>query len=224
MIKPLAHLTILGFSQFLLLSAWGEGNSDQHPVASPGTLAAVIEQLYGYPVLDWNDEAGEYLEAAAVEALQAINQNGVTAKRVNEVGNAVEPYVIDALRKFGFEADIPITRSGRHQSSGYPDVEAIRGNRHFYIEVKTYNPKNEDTSQRSFYLSPSEDPKVTTTAFHILIAFAMEPDTAQIYRARKVKLLDLFELPLNLKMEFNASNRDLYGESPGLTVFESKSN
>lgn len=189
------------------------------PQIQPGPLHNVIERLFGQPVRDHRNEAGEALEAAAIAALRAINREGVTAGRVNEVGNAVEPFVIAALRSHGFAAGIPVTRSGRHQAAGYPDVAARRGGNAFYLEVKTYNPANEDTTQRSFYLSPSDDPKVTEPAFHLLIGFAMEPVGDGRYLARSVRLLDLFELPLNLKLEFNASNRDLYGPEPGLEIF-----
>jgi hypothetical protein len=188
-------------------------------VYQPGTLADVIERLYGQPVLDFQDESGEYLEAAAVAAMEAINAEGVTAGRVNEVGNAVEAYVIAALNEAGFVADRPQTVSGRHRSAGYPDVVARRGGETFYIEVKTYHPRNVDTTQRSFYLSPSDDPKVTEPAFHLLLGFAMEPEGEDRYFARGVRLLDIADLPLELKLEFNASNRDLYGEETALQFF-----
>ena len=40
--------------------------------------------------------------------------------------------------------------------------------------MKTYALKNHATTQRSFYLSPSEDPKVTEKGFHLLIGFEIE--------------------------------------------------
>lgn len=186
---------------------------------SPGKLSAVVERLFGQPVLDHQAESIEALEAAAVAALDAINEKGIIAGRVNEVGNAVEPFVIAALTAHGFEADTPQARSGRRRSAGYPDIAAIREGDCFYLEVKTYHPSNEATTQRSFYLSPGDDPKVTRPAFHLLIAFAMEPAGDNRYLARSVRLLDLSELPLKLKLEFNASNRDLYGPAAGLEVF-----
>lgn len=200
-----------------LLSAAPESTLPQ--TYQPGALKDVIERLYGQPVLDYQDESGEYLETAAVAAVRAINAEGVTARRVNEVGNAVEEYVIAALNAAGFAADRPKTVSGRHQSAGYPDVVARRGGRTFYIEVKTYHPRNVDTTQRSFYLSPSDDPKVTEPAFHLLLGFAMVPDADGHYFARDVHLLDIADLPLDVKIEFNASNRDLYGDETGLEIF-----
>jgi len=176
----------------------------------PGPLRVVIEQLYGHPVIPYDGQCREQIEAAAREAFSLINRHGLSARRVNEIGNAVEPLVIAALQAQGFSADIPTTASGRRQSSGYPDIEARFQDRLFYFEIKTYNPANEDTTQRSFYLSPSADPKVTAPACHLLIAFGMEQEADGFYRARTVRVLDIAELSLDLKLEFNASNRDLY--------------
>lgn len=176
----------------------------------PGPLHAVIEQLYGQPVIPYDGQCREEIEAAAREAFALINRHGLSARRVNEIGNAVEPLVIAALQAQGFSAGIPATASGRRQSSGYPDIEAQLNNTHFYFEIKTYNPANEATTQRSFYLSPSTDPKVTAPACHLIMAFAMEQATDGTYRAHAVRVLDIAGLSLGLKFEFNASNRDLY--------------
>lgn len=176
----------------------------------PGPLHAVIEQLFGQTVLIYDDAHRERLESAARTALESINREGISARRVNEVGNAVEPHVIAALNLHGFRAGIPTTASGRQRSAGYPDIVASLDDALFYLEVKTYHPNNIATSQRSFYLSPSADPKVNAPGYHLLIAFAMEVEEDGRYFARTVRLLDIATLPLSLKLEFNASNRDLY--------------
>jgi len=180
------------------------------------TLTTVIEDIYGQSVLEYHHEQETLLTQAAMLALQKINKNGITANRVNEIGNAVEPYVIEALNEMGFNAHIPPTQTGHSKSTGYPDIRAKRENDVFYIEVKTYHPQNEQTTYRTFYLSPSNDPKVTQPAFHLLIAFAMLPDENKNYFAQKVSLLDIANLHLHLKMEFNASNRDLYSSESHL--------
>ena len=182
-------------------------------------LQAVIKSVSKFDLLDWEGEQYEALAAAARTALSEINEKGIRSRGVNEVGNAVEVFVREALSAEGFATGIPVTSSGRRKTTGYPDLAAERGGQKFYIEVKIYNPENINTTQRSFYLSPSRDFKVIHSAYHLLIAFAMEPDQSGAYRARTVKWLDLFDLKCRLKYEFNASNRDLYAHDSGLVFF-----
>src|SRR5690606_2209187 len=96
------------------------------------------------------------------------------------------------------------------QSAGYPDLAARKDGRTFYIEVKSFSAKTEDSTQRSFYLSPSDDPKITEDAHHLLFGVEMEALPGDQYRIARVELLDLSKLQCELKIEFNASNRDLY--------------
>jgi len=191
---------------FVITAVWGIGTA---LCAAP--LHEVIQQLYGETVLPYDRSQSEWLEVALEDALERINAEGVTAPRVNEVGNAVEDVVCEALRRAGFEADRPMTRSGHRRAAGYPDIEASRGEDAFYFEIKTYHPSTEDSSQRTFYLSPSDDPKVTHPAFHLVIAFAMEEREPDRYFARRVRVVDLHDLPVKLKLEYNANNRNLYG-------------
>jgi hypothetical protein len=70
-----------------------------------------------------------------------------------------------------------------------------------------------DTSFRSFYFSPSEDPKITRDAFHLLMSF--ELDTAERKGTRAFipvswQIYTLDKLLIQVKHEFNASNRELY--------------
>ena len=182
-------------------------------------LPLIIRSMTGFELLDWKGEQSAALESAARRALSMINDKGVRANRVNEVGNRVETFVQEALQSAGFVTGVPKTVSGKRKAAGYPDLAASRGGVRFFVEVKTYNPKNVDTTQRSFYLSPSREFKVAHDAYHLLIAFAMEGDESGAYRAKSVKWLDLFELRCRLKYEFNASNRDLYSEGAGLIFF-----
>jgi len=151
---------------------------------------------------------------------QKINRAGVKAKRPNEVGNYLEPFVKDALRQVGFDADVPRTASGRRKAAGYPDIEAVLGGATFYIEVKSYNPENADTTQRSFFLSPSEDFKVTRDAYHLIFAFAMKQPRRGVFKAQACKVLDAKNLLCDVKYEFNSDNHRLYGQAGDLLLFE----
>jgi len=77
-------------------------------------------------------------------------------ERSNEAGNYLEDYVKKVLNKYG-EADTPLTVSGKKKSVGYPDIIFLYKGKVFYIEVKTYNPKNKKSSLRAFYASPPDD-------------------------------------------------------------------
>lgn len=185
-----------------------------------GALCEVVPALFGKTVLPYDQQDASELKTALKKALALINAQGIEADRVNEVGNVVENHVLAALLAAGFEAHRPIARSGKQRSAGYPDLEAHFGGEAFYFEIKTYHPETEHSTQRTFYLSPSEDPKVTHAAFHLLIAFAMEPTgEKKRYRAKSVKLVDLHNLPVKRKIEYNASNQELYGREEA-TVLE----
>ncbi|MFP4283118.1 MAG: hypothetical protein ACLFU2_10885 [Opitutales bacterium] len=192
--------------------------------ASPGDgpLHEVIPALFGAEavVQPYRGEQRPALAAAAHHALETIRAKGVTAGRPNEVGHAVEELLLEALRAAGFTVDRPLARSGRRRAAGYPDLEMTREGDRFYVEVKTYHPRTENSTQRTFYLSPSGDPKVTQPAIHLLFAFAMLPDVDEPgrYRAESMRVLDLHDLEVQLKFEYNAGNDDLYGAEAGLEV------
>ncbi|WP_421077558.1 restriction endonuclease [Methanothermococcus sp. Ax23] len=146
-------------------------------------------------------------------------KDGETPKRVNEVGNHIEPYVKKALSKYGY-ATTPKTKNGKHKSTGYPDIEFWYGGksenegRVVYIEIKTYNEKNVNSSQRTFYASPPNDKdgfKIIHDAPHIVISFKIEKINNNYY-ATGFKIVDLYKLTGSIKREFNASNKELYDE------------
>lgn len=111
-------------------------------------FSLVIEGLSGYKVLpfDKNNKQDilvlKNLKIIANEAGVAMNKNGILSRRVNEVGNYIESFVRVALSNVYAKAGIPITRSGKKKSTGYPDLlfydEFGRGH---YLECKTFNKK-----------------------------------------------------------------------------------
>lgn len=157
--------------------------------------------------MPWQGEERDALQASASALIVA---EPISAGRVNEVGFTVEKLLREALAEQGFTVDTPETQSGRRQSAGYPDMAARKDGRTFYIEVKSFSAKTADSTQRSFYLSPSDDPKITEDAHHLLFGVEMEALPNDEYRIARVELLDLTKLQCELKIEFNASNRDLY--------------
>lgn len=171
----------------------------------------VIKALTGCKVLNFdptvkrNKVLLEKLSKAATIAGQNAYKEGIFTKRPNEAGNHIEPFVIEALRKVGLKADRPISRSGKKKTAGYPDIEILGDNGIVvYLDCKTYSKLTKNQSFRTFYLSPSKDPKIT---FELDMATrkgkkAFIPVSWQIYTLEK--------LLVQVKHEFNASNRELY--------------
>lgn len=136
-------------------------------------LSLVIQTLSGHKVIPFNSADPkdrsllDKLKIAAMEAGLEVNKTGIRRPRPKDVGNDIEPFVHDALNKQGFRAHTPITSSGKRKSTGYPDLEFVDTDGHtHYLECKTFNRENVETTQRSFYLSPSDDFKVTQDARH----------------------------------------------------------
>ncbi len=122
-------------------------------------------------------------------------------KRENEIGNWFEKYFISELEK---NLQIKNIVSG---GSGYPDGGFNIKNKTWYVEVKTFNTKSKTSTMRSFYTQPSSRYKVKYDGYHVLVAFEKSTNNNQVL---DVHMLDLSTLKLKLKMEFNASNKDMY--------------
>lgn len=154
------------------------------------------------------------LTAAANLASATARSNGLFSARINEAGNHMEAFVKAALREAGLTAQTPVTEAGRAQATGYPDVE-ITGAVPCYLELKTYSAETVNTTQRSFYYSPSETPKVSHDALHFLLAYELTKvtrDHRDGFVPVRWKLITLQDLEVDLKFEFNQSNRGLYGK------------
>ena len=186
-------------------------------------LKLVIEGISGFQIIPFDIEDAKdqtvlaNLKKACAAAGKNVNTKGILRPRPNEVGNDIEPFVQDALRSVGYKASAPSTKSGSKKSAGYPDIEFVdEFGRTHYLECKTYNIANVDTTQRSFYLSPSEDFKVTKSAHHFLVSFEIYVEGSQgktnIYKCRSWKLLSVETLLVDVKYEFNSDNARLYAK------------
>ncbi len=191
----------------------------------------VIKAISGHEVVPFNPSDTDdsqllnQIEKAVIDAGNRMVLNGVYARRVNEIGNAVEPFVRKALNEIGLNADIPYDKNGKKQATGYPDL-CIRnkGNTH-YIECKTYNENTENTSQRSFYLSPSNKFKVTEDGHHFVVSYQMvkidsNGSKGDRYKPVHWRILSLDKLLVNVKYEFNTDNKEMYSRDNGLILKE----
>jgi len=186
-------------------------------------LSLVIEAISGYKILpfDPTDSKDKTVLDNLIEACnlagKKVNVKGISRTRPNEVGNDIEPFVKDALRSVGYHADAPETKSGGKKAAGYPDIEFVdEFGRTNYLECKTYNIENVATTQRSFYLSPSEDFKITRDAHHFVVSFEIYVASRQgrenIYKCRSWKRISVEALPVDVKYEFNSDNARLYAK------------
>jgi len=100
---------------------------------------------------------------------------------------------------------------------GYPDIFLEdRHGRPNYIECKTYNERNYQTTQRSFYFSPAERPtdfKVIHDARHIVVSFKIERaerDGKNAFVPVHWKIFSIDDLIGQIKHEFNSTNKQMY--------------
>ena len=179
-----------------------------------------IKAISGHDVLafDKNSHEDKELLSRLTKAMDIAVKNayktGISTARPNEVGNQIEPFVKDALNSTGMKAEIPLTSNGKHQSAGYPDV-FIKDidNRITYLECKTYNQKSIGSSFRAFYFQPSESSKITHDARHLMVGFEIireKRNGKSVFVPIHWKLYTLEKMLVQVKHEFNASNREMY--------------
>lgn len=232
---PLATL-ILGFLGGALAHRVLQ-NSDtdemgQQEVSLPGlgevtgrnyTFAQVIEETSGRKVLPASANHSSFLNLIRKVAnevgieMSQPNSPARSHRRINEVSADFE----EALRRQlgahpDLECDFPITRNGRSQRAGYPDlfVRHLPSGTVAYLDPKLFEEKSIRSSFRSFYYKPAgESSKVTEDALHLLLGY---PHNGRVgaWSFGSPKLVDLSNLTVTLKTEFSASNKELYG---GLT-------
>ncbi len=188
----------------------------------------VIEAMTGRKVLTFDFKNSEHkdilelLKQTAIKAGKKINKNGILRARPNEVGNDIESYIKDALNSLDLDADIPKSSNGNKKAAGYPDIVFWYNSNPYYLECKTYNIKNIETTQRSFYFSPSDEFKVIYDAPHFILSLeiynAGERENKKIFKCRHYKILSIENLLLDIKYEFNSDNKRMYSGRGGTVI------
>ncbi len=185
-----------------------------HPIRGV-FFEVIIKSLYNSEVLKFDSRVEDNSQIlmqfvdAMRSASKAVHRKPIVRSRPNEVGNDMEPYVIEALNARKLNARAPETKSGKGKSTGYPDIVVETEIGTVYLEVKTYNKRNAVTTQRSFYFSPSNDPKVHMDGYHLAVGFEMRRSGNE-YWPMAFKIVDLYGLECDLKSESNSDNRRLY--------------
>ena len=131
-------------------------------------------------------------------------KDGKPRKRYNECGNDMENVL-----KISSNGKL----TGLGQAAGYPDLENCICE--YYLECKVANSKSMDTSFRSFYLSTLS--KIKKSQPHLLVCF--KHHDAKLSKEDEPIVIDLYDLELTLKQEWNASNKIVYSvfEPPNYT-------
>lgn len=193
-------------------------------------LNLVIESMTGEKVLPFDAKSSEHreilirLKETALLAGKDINRQGILRSRPNEVGNDIEPFVRNAMNSLNLNADIPKGPGGKKKATGYPDIIFWYRDKPYYLECKTYNINNVDTTQRSFYFSPSDEFKIVHDAPHLMLSFeiyeAGDQGRYHIYKCENYKILSLESLSLDVKYEFNSDNKRMYSGSYRTTILD----
>jgi hypothetical protein len=187
------------------------------------TLAEVVEATTGkktLPFLVQKDAVAQRTLAAVTNALRVVQERANDARsplarvsRINETSRFFEDQLKDVLNTTpGFQCMIPPTKEGKEQRSGYPDLRLVHleSGRVTYLDPKVYAADSEDSSFRTFYFEPSEGTgKIHDDAHHLVLGIAHD-GKGKPWHFTGWKVVDVSGLKLQLKAEFNASNRDLY--------------
>lgn len=159
------------------------------------------------------------LKKVAFKAGKEINNDGILRRRANEVGNDIEKFVKSAFDFYSIKSENPKAKNGTKKSAGYPDLVFYFENKPYYLECKTYNLNELNSSLRSFYLSPSSNFKIIHSTIHFLLSFQIylfdKFENKNIYKCKSFKILSLENLHLDVKYEFNSNNKRLYSCQDG---------
>ncbi len=87
------------------------------------------------------------------------------------------------------------------------------GGRCFFWTRNYTGPESRDSSLRTFYYEPrGGTSKVHEDAVHLLAGFRHNGESGRKFRLDAWELVDLSKLLVQLKAEFQASNREVYTE------------
>ena len=159
------------------------------------------------------------IDKALTETLAELNLESSPVRqlrRINEASRFFEDGLrsrIDAMP--GLRCDHPPTRAGLAQRSGYPDLRITdeQSRQVFYLDPKLVEQGSLKSTLRTFYFEPkNETLKITDDAVHLLIGIEHD-GIAGKWQFSGWHLVDLHDLQVRLKAEFQASNAELYRKS-----------
>lgn len=188
------------------------------------SFATVVRAASGKTVLPLDQSPAhrrvvDALEHALAGSVAELSQPGSPVQslaRINEASRFFEDALLEKLNATpGLRCDIPPTRSGVHQRSGYPDLRIVdlESRTTFYLDPKLVAEGSADSTFRSFYFEPKDETlKITEDAVHLLAGIEHNGRPGQ-WNFTGWRLVDLSALRVRLKAEFQASNAGLYRET-----------
>ena len=160
----------------------------------------------------WLAQLGKVLDRA-VSSLNDTAHPIHNAGRVNEASRFIEDAIMAECKKEpGWSCGIPPTAAGAEQRSGYPDLRLVLADGSVvYLDPKLYAKGSQTSTLRTFYYEPkSATGKVHDDARHLLIGIEHNGKDAQNLRLLRWELVDVSKLLVQLKAEFQASNKAMY--------------
>ena len=150
------------------------------------------------------------LKLLADITMQHFYRNPITTKRINEVSNHLEEQV-PLMFQHNISQFSVIKEVRRLGGSGYPDlIVADNYDRYTYIDIKA-TQRPDTGSPRDFYITPLKETKrkVDHNGRHCVLGFVVS-GTPNNFKIIGWKLVDLYNVRLGMKPEFNCSNLELY--------------
>lgn len=143
-------------------------------------------------------------------------------RRINEGSRYFEDGLLEGLDAMdGMDCELPQTRDGAAQRSGYPDLKIVdqKSGDVYYLDPKLMEQGSVESSLRTFYFEPKDRTlKIADDATHLLIGIEHDGNDGN-WKFLGYRLVDLSGLKVRLKAEFQASNREVYSER---SLLESK--
>lgn len=161
-------------------------------------------------------ELGQVMDRVLL-ALNAPDHPAHSERRINEVSRHLEDAILAAINETEHLAcALPVTAARRIQRSGYPDLRVVdrRTGRIAYLDPKLFESGNRTSSLRTFYFEPGDATnKILDDAHHLIVGVEHGGKTDGAWRFLKWELVDASRFTVRLKVEFQASNRELYGKA-----------
>jgi hypothetical protein len=187
-------------------------------------FTAIAEACSGKRVLPLDESPPHKRVTSAIgralaETIVELNQADSPVRklrRINEASRFFEDGIHARINAMpGLKCEVPPTRTGEHQRSGYPDLRItdVESGLVFYLDPKLVEQGSAESTFRTFYFEPkNETLKITDDAVHLLVGIEHDGREQQ-WTFTGWRLVDLSKLRVRLKAEFQASNADLYKKS-----------
>jgi hypothetical protein len=190
----------------------------------------VILAITQHRILDFDNQNAAHrilfqkLSTAAAAAETKARTQGIFTTRANEAGNHMEIFVKAALQEAGLPARTPVTTKGEAQTTGLS--RCGNSERPALLSRTQDLQRHHRRHHPAFFLLlafRTSESHLRRPAFtpRLLLAYELEKTT----RAGKPafipvhwKLITLQDLQVDLKFEFNQSNRGLYGKEAGKAI------